>query len=67
MMKVTEQNIKEWAGETFRTMFTKAITNIAAEVPEVVLMVADLGRAMGASVFAKNFPERYIHVEKSLI
>jgi transketolase len=69
-MKVTEQNIKEWSGQTFRTMFTKAITSIAAENPDVVLMVADLGRAMGASGFAESYPERYLQcgiAEQNLI
>ena len=71
MLRVTQQNVKEWAeNETFRTMFTRTVTDIAGEVPEAVLMVADLGRAMKAAAFISLYPERYIQVgiaEQNLI
>jgi transketolase len=62
MLAITEQNISSWSKESFRTMLMKSVCDIASDTPELIFLVADLGRAIGASEFCKSYPDRYIEV-----
>jgi len=55
-----DENTIDWAEETPRSAFTKSLAIVAAKNPDVILMVADLGRAMRAHFFYESFPERFI-------
>ncbi|MDR3644231.1 MAG: transketolase C-terminal domain-containing protein [Clostridia bacterium] len=55
---MTSQSIKDRSGGSYRSIFMDALIDAAEETPEILLLVADLGRAMGASRFSTLFPDR---------
>ena len=70
MEKLIRNSSFDWSEYTFRTAITMCITSVAESKPEVMLMVADLGRAMMGEIFSKRFPQRYIQAgiaEQNLI
>ncbi len=48
------------SGDSLREAFGRAITLIAAERPELVLLDADIAGGTGAHHFRKAFPERFV-------
>jgi len=55
-----DENTIDWAEESSRSAFTKSLAIVASINPDVIMMVADLGRAMRAHFFYEIFPDRFV-------